>query len=166
MAELLIPYKGKVYRCQYDQEDEAVIKQYTWHLINGYATTFIKGKAILFHRLVMKVEDPEKQVDHRFHDKLDNRKAMLRVCTRAENRRNSQKHKATAHSKFKGIYNDQGRWHAQIMQDGKVKNLGRNSSEIMAAKLYDQRALEIFKDFAFINFQSSREARQLTFAWW
>ena len=42
----------------------------------------------------MKVEDPEKQVDHRFHNRLDNRKAMLRVCSRAENRRNSQKHTA------------------------------------------------------------------------
>jgi hypothetical protein len=51
------------------------------------------------------------------------------------------------------------------MENGKVKNLGRYSNEILGAKVYDQRAIEIFKDFAFINFQSSREASQLTFPW-
>jgi hypothetical protein len=51
------------------------------------------------------------------------------------------------------------------MQDEKVKNLGRYNNEITAAKVYDNRAIEIFKDYAFVNFQSSMEARQLTFPW-
>jgi len=165
MPELILPGG---YLCQYDSEDQSLIRQYHWRMHSeGYACTTINGKMVLMHRLIMKVLDrPEVEVDHRFHNKLDNRKSMLRICTPAENRRNSRKLKQTAHSKFKGIYLDENRWHCQIMQEGKVKNLGRSSNEIMAAKLYDQRALELFRDFACINFLSSREARQLTLFPW
>jgi hypothetical protein len=166
MPEIIIISKGKQYPCLVDQEDEALISQHSWSLHSqGYAQTIINGKTVLMHRLIMAVDDSEIEVDHRFHKKLDNRRSKLRVCNHSENRRNARKLKPTAHSQFKGIYNDLGRWHAQIMENGKVKNLGRYSNEILGAKVYDQRAIEIFKDFAFINFQSSREASQLTFPW-
>ena len=163
MAELIIISKGKEYRCLYDLSDHQLISQHTWRLHSqGYAQAFVNGKIILMHRLVMGVLDKtEIEVDHRFHNKLDNRKLKLRVCSHSENRRNARKLKADAHSQFKGIYNDLGRWHVQIMQNAKVKNLGRYSNEIQAAKVYDQKAIEVFKDFAFVNFQSSKEARQL-----
>jgi hypothetical protein len=167
MPELIIISKGKEYHCLYDQEDEELISQHSWFLHSkGYAQTTINGKTVLMHRLIMRVLDrPEVEIDHHFHQRLDNRRSMLRTCSHSENRMNARKLKPDAHSQFKGIYNDLGRWHVQIMQNAKVKNLGRYSNEIMAAKVYDQRAIQLFKDFAFVNFQSSREARQLAFPW-
>ncbi|MBE3084931.1 MAG: hypothetical protein IMZ64_01780 [Bacteroidetes bacterium] len=118
------------------------------------------------HRLILGIIDrPEIECDHQFHNRLDNRRSKIRVCTHSQNRRNARKLKPMAHSQYKGIYNDLGRWHCQIMQDGRVKNLGRFSNEISGAKRYDSKALEIFGAFAFLNFQSSREASQLTFSW-
>jgi hypothetical protein len=167
MPEIIIISKGKQYPCLVDQEDEALISQFSWSLHSkGYAVAYKDGKQILMHRLVMGVLDkPEIEVDHRFHQRLDNRRSKLRACTHSENRRNARKLKPTAHSRFKGIYNDQGRWHTQIFQDSKVKNLGRYPNEITAAKIYDSRALQVFGSFAFLNFQSSQEASQLTFPW-
>jgi hypothetical protein len=167
MPEIIIISKGKEYPCLFDQEDQELISLYSWSLHSqGYAQTTINGKTVLMHRLVLGIVDnPEIEVDHRFHNRLDNRKGKLRACSHSENRRNARKLKPTAHSQFKGIYNDLGRWHVQIMQNAKVKNLGRYNNEITAAKVYDSRALEVFKDYAFVNFQSSREARQLAFPW-
>ena len=167
MPELIIISKGKEYPCLFDQEDQELVSRFHWSLHSkGYAQTIINGKTVLMHRLIMGVLDkPEIEVDHRFHIRLDNRRSKLRVCSHSENMRNARKLKPTAHSQYKGIYNDLGRWHVQIMQDEKVKNLGRYNNEITAAKVYDNRAIEIFKDYAFVNFQSSLGARQLTFPW-
>ncbi len=165
MPELIIKSKGKNYCCLYDMSDRQLISQFKWSINSGgYAFTIINGEIIMMHRLIMNVLDNHNvEVDHRFHNRLDNRKSQLRICTHSENRRNSRKLKPGASSKFKGLYNDLGRWHVQIVQNAKVKNLGRYFDEITAAKKYDQKAIEIFKDFAFINFQSSKGARQLTF---
>lgn len=167
MPELIIISKGIEYSCLYDEADHELVSQYQWSLHSqGYIQTTIKGKTVLMHRLILGVvNNPEIEVDHRFHNRRDNRRSKLRACSHSENRRNARKLKPTAHSQYKGIYNDLGRWHVQIMQNAKVKNLGRYSNEITAAKCYDQRALEIFKDFAFVNFQSSKEARQLALPW-
>lgn len=164
MPELVIKSKGKEYTCLYDQRDHKLISRYSWNLHNkGYAVTTINGKPVLMHRLILGLIDQrEIEVDHKFHNKLDNRRSKIRVCTHSENRRNARKLKPTAHSKFKGVYNDQGRWHVQIMKNEKVKNCGRYANEILAAKVYDSRAIEIFKDFAYVNFHSSMEAMQLS----
>jgi hypothetical protein len=167
MPELIIISKGKEFTCLFDQCDQELISRYSWSLHSkGYAQTTIGNKTVLMHRLILGIVDnPEIEVDHRFHNRLDNRRSKIRPCTHSENRRNARKLKESAHSQYKGIYNDLGRWHVQIMQDEKVKNLGRYNNEITAAKVYDNRAIEIFKDYAFVNFQSSMEARQLTFPW-
>jgi hypothetical protein len=77
---------------------------------------------------------------------------MIRVCTHSQNRRNSRKLKKSAQSQFKGVYRDRNKWHAQIMIDNQVVNLGRFRSPITAGKIYDRIAKETFKDFAFLNF--------------
>ena len=104
------------------------------------------------HRLILGIVDsPQIETDHKFHNKLDNRRAKIRVCTRSENRRNSRKVKEGS-SQFKGVYRDNNKYHAQIMQGQKVINLGRFRSEVTAGKVYDQAARREFKDFAFLNF--------------
>lgn len=158
---IIIESQGKEFVCLFDVEDYELVCCYNWNLHNqGYAVTTINGKTILMHRLIMGVTDPKVQVDHIQHDKLDNRRAMIRICTRSQNRRNSRK-LARATSKLKGIYNEDGMWHVQIMQGQKVKNLGRFNSEKTAAKVYDQKAREVFKEFAFLNFPDFIMEKQL-----
>lgn len=161
--EIVITSKGIENICLVDPKDYELVCHYRWNLHSeGYAVTKLNRKTVLMHRLILGVTDPEIQVDHKFHNKLDNRRAKIRICTPSENRRNSQKLK-DALSKFKGVYKDGRYWHAQIMQDGKVKNLGRFRSEATAAKVYDIAARLFFRDFAFLNFPDYQEPEQFTF---
>lgn len=158
---LLIKSKGKVYKVLFDPEYFVLICTYRWHIHSkGYVVTTRKGKPLLMHRLIMGVVDRKIQVDHKHHNKIDNRRENLRICTQSENRRNSQKHKE-AQSKLKGVYKDGRYWHAQIMQGETVKNLGRFRSETTAGKVYDRAARPLFKDFAFLNFPEFFEVEQL-----
>lgn len=68
-----------------DYEDFEKIKNYCWHeRKNGYLGAWINGKIVLLHRFLM---NPESHfvVDHINHNKKDNRKVNLRICTNAEN---------------------------------------------------------------------------------
>jgi IS5 family transposase len=116
------------------------------------------------HRLILGIVDnPEIEVDHRFHNKLDNRRSKIRTCNHSQNRRNSRKLKESAQSRYKGVYRDNNKWHAQIMLGEQVINLGRFRSEVTAGRIYDKAAKEIFKDFAFLNFPGLDPlSRQLT----
>lgn len=153
MPFLIITSKGKAYKCLYDSRDQKKISRFTWSLHSkGYAVTTINGKPVLMHRLILGILDkPEIETDHRFHNRLDNRRSKIRVCSHSENRRNSRKIMPGS-SKFKGVYRDGKFYHSQIMKGRKVINLGRFYSEITAGKVYDQAAKETFKDFAFLNF--------------
>lgn len=67
-----------------DDEDLALVAAYKWNCsTNGYAVagTLVNGKkgSILMHRLIMGF--PDSLIDHISGDKLDCRKANLRLCT-------------------------------------------------------------------------------------
>jgi hypothetical protein len=107
---------------------------------------------IYMHRQIM--DFPKgMEVDHIFHNRLDNRKAKLRICTHRQNLQNGLSHK-DGNSRYKGIYwhKRDKKWLVQIMINGKIKHLGRFNSEIEAAKIYDVAAIEKFGEFALLNF--------------
>lgn len=159
---VIIKSKGIEFICLIDPENLELVSRYKWNLHSrGYAATTIKGKTILMHRLIMGVDDPKIEVDHQFHNKLDNRKANLRPCTPAENRRNSRKLKKGT-SKLKGVYKDGKYWHVQIKVGSRIINKGRFRSEKTAGKVYDCSARLVFKEFAFLNFPGLIELKQLT----
>lgn len=160
---LIIKSHDQEFQCRFDPEDYELISIYTWKLHSkGYAVARRAGRTILMHCLVMGVVNRRDQVDHKFHNKLDNRKKNLRVCSCSENRRNSQKLKGNAHSRFKGVYKDGKYWHVQIMQESKVRNLGRFNCENAAGRRYDVKARQLFKEFAYLNFPDYREPEQLS----
>lgn len=85
-----------------DDEDLWLAKRFTWHLTpKGYVVTnvFLEGKerALYLHRAIMWPQ-PDEQVDHKFHNRLDNRRSMLR-CVRPGhnnfNRRGPPKNSST-----------------------------------------------------------------------
>jgi len=109
-------------------------------------------KKIWMHRVILNAPI-DKKTDHINHNGLDNRRSNLRIATIAQNLYNQLPRKNCT-SKYKGVsWNEkQRKWQAGIKLSGKVFYLGRFNSEVKAAEVYDQKAKELFGEFAYINF--------------
>ena len=139
-----------------DDDDFDEINQYNWCFNKGYAVRNVKvsGKQTTqrMHRLVTNCPDGF-DVDHKNHDKLDNRKSNLRVCLKSENQHNQQMRTVAKTSIYKGVsfYKRDGNWRAEIMLNYKHKFLGYFTNETDAAIAYNNAAIEFFGEFALIN---------------
>lgn len=145
-----------------DECDVPLIEPFKWyahHCPNGrvYAIAHQPGcrRTIhRMHRLIMglPLSDP-RLVDHRrAADTLDNRRCNLRIATFSQNQWNSRARGGT--SAFKGVSwcSITSKWRADVCCHGKKQCLGRFDSEEAAAAAYDQRAKELFGEFARTNF--------------
>jgi len=145
-----------------DDEDYELVSQYRWHVMESqlpgrrpagpYAEASLPNgrrqpPKTLMHRLITGYAI----TDHINHDGLDNRRANLREATVAQNQQNRRANGASA---FKGVAWDRqhSRWVAKIAVSGRTINLGRFAAEVDAARAYDAAAVELFGEFAFINF--------------
>jgi hypothetical protein len=110
------------------------------------------GKALKMHREIMHAPD-HLVVDHIDHDGLHNRKRNLRLCTFAENCRNTRR-TAPSTSKYKGVHwrKRTKKWAAAIRFDNKTYHLGCFDTELDAGKAYDQAAKKYHGAFASLNF--------------
>jgi hypothetical protein len=108
-----------------DVEDVPKVENFKWHIQSkGYVSS---KKAGLLHRLIIGAE-PAQLVDHINRNKLDNRKANLRIASRSENVRNS-KIPITNTTGTKGVCFHRGtrKWEAFINKDGKcIRKLFEN----------------------------------------
>lgn len=114
-----------------DKENIDLLEKHKWFIkSNGYVTAKIDGKFVLLHRLIMKAKKGE-YVDHLNHDKLDNRKSNLRICTQSENM-----HNARYKSKYPGVvWNKQNKnWNLRLRINGKKTHLGTFADIDTAAK--------------------------------
>jgi hypothetical protein len=144
-----ITKKGEVIKV--DKEDVEILKPHNWAIVNnGYAITYIKRKLLPMQNFIM---NPPKGfvVDHINRDKLDNRKSNLRIATLQQNSMNRRKHNPNSLSKYKGVAKDKNKWVAQIIKDGKRKEIGRYETQEEAAIAYNQSAIEVFGEFAWLN---------------
>lgn len=140
-----------------DDEDYELVSLFKWFPTKlGYvrSTSIINNKKIniSLHILIMK-HDNKKHIDHKNGNPLDNRKNNLRFCTRSQNYMNKKGAYKNSTSKYKGVHWRKGRntWRAGIGIDGKAIHLGTFKLEIEAAKAYNEKALELFGEFANIN---------------
>lgn len=109
----------------FDLEDYDKIKDYFWYENDqGYALAHIGDKQVRMHRMILSPND-DFDVDHIFHNKLDNRKSKLRICTRQQNIFNSTI-RETNKSGTTGVWfsEDVQKWRSQITVDGKDIILG------------------------------------------
>jgi helix-turn-helix protein len=146
--------KGKVVLV--DLEDYEEISRYKWHTVGDkYAARSVGGrknkKMVYMHRLILNAND-DWCVDHINGDTFDNRKKNLRLVTQHENQANSRKHQIKT-SVYKGVYWDKSRlkWAAKIKTHDKAVFLGRFKTEREAAEAYNDAALRLFGQYAFLN---------------
>jgi len=153
-AKLVPLSKGKF--AVVDAADFEWLSQYKWHVKEhkhtSYAETQKNGKLIKMHRLITGAP-AHLFVDHRDLNGLNNRRSNLRLCTRAENIHNQRPRKGGT-SRYKGVYwNKRSRkFVAQISMNGKKTSIGYFHDEIEAAIAYDLKAMELFGEFAYLNF--------------
>lgn len=122
---------------------------------NGRKTT------MYMHRIIAGADD-DLDTDHRNGDTLDNRRSNLRACTRIQNGANKRKW-TRGTSKYKGVSFDgvANKWAAEVAGPNLRRWLGRFPSEVDAAKAYDAAAIELFGEFAKLNFpRLAVESRQ------
>ena len=122
---------------------------------NQYAIGNLTGEKqnSSLHRLILNAPNGV-DVDHKNRDTLDNRRSNLRLATRQQNNFNRTKRKGCT-SIYKGVHwhKQKGKWQARIVVDRKTRSLGLYSSEIEAARMYDQAAIQHFGEFANPNFK-------------
>ena len=92
-------------------------------------------------------------VDHKDRNKLNNHISNLRRCTKKENSQNMSKRKNTS-SVYKGVgfYKPLNKWRSQIHHNDRLIHLGYFSDEVEAGRAYDRKAIELFREFAVLNF--------------
>ncbi len=119
-----------------------------------------KWVTLKMHRFIM---NPPRnlQIDHKNHEKLDNRKCNLRICTATQNAAN-QKPRAGYSSKYKGVRwrEDEKVWVSEIKINRKRIYIGRFKKQLLAAIAYDAKAKELFGEFAYTNAMHFPELRK------
>lgn len=151
--------RGKVALVDDDMFEE--LNRYKWYATDdGYASrsfSRIKGirrRNISMHRQIMGTPEGM-DTDHIDHNRLNNQRTNLRVCTRLENLRNMRS-KPDGTSKFKGVCADVKRkyYRAHIRVNGKRFNKLfplNNEGEKLAAAWYNEMAEKHFGEFAHLN---------------
>ena len=148
-----------------DDEDYEWLNQYKWTLVRNdnkeYAARNAykehgKNKIVTMHRVILGDTVKDKDTDHIDGNGLNNQRANLRACTRAENLRNCKKPQVN-NELYKGIKTFPNQmWRAVIghTKNGKatVTHLGMFFSPEAAAIAYDRAAKKLFGKFARLNF--------------
>ena len=149
-----------------DDSDYELVSKHVWHIqISRSCQYAATARTTLMHRLII---SPPKGllVDHIDGNGLNNSRANLRLCTHADNMKNSRKpvpngkmpssrfKGVSLRTKFKGLTLIAPRqiWRSEIRCNNKKKYLGSYFTEEEAAKAYDAAAKQLHGEFARINF--------------
>lgn len=142
-----------------DHEDVKTLRKWVWYWNRrGYAARlqYVNGQGfddiVYLHRAVMGDVDGV-EYDHENRNKLDCRRANLRIATQHQNSGNVAKKNPSATSRFKGVCWDshKQRWMAQGRAKNKMVFLGRFHDEERAALAYNVWAAKYFGEFAYLN---------------
>lgn len=131
--------KGKKFISLIDTEDlqRVLDKSSSWHMIwweaakNYYLCTtiylgYVNNKpnynTLLMHRFIMNAEK-DVQIDHIFHNVLDNRKENLRAISQQKNLQNRKSKNINNTSGYRNVSLIENRWVIQMQVEGKNTRL-------------------------------------------
>lgn len=139
-----------------DYADRDMFKEFKWHIsaagyvIRAQLSKINKLRPPLFlHREILKAPKG-KVVDHINHNKLDNRRSNLRICSQAENTQNTKVYKNNK-SGYTGVFYNKHirgkKWQAMITLNNKqyIKYCATREEAIKERK---KLAKKYFKEFA------------------
>lgn len=136
-----------------DPDDWFALARYRWHLMNnGYAAGYMttrtyrregwrgqrvggRSRQVLMHRFIAGMESGDRRkVDHVNRDRLDNRRANLRVVTDPEHSQNQTPQRGRS-SQYRGVswFPQTQRWRAYAGVNGRFIHLGYFIDEEEAA---------------------------------
>ena len=135
----------------FDKSDYEKIKNNRWFLSGGYPATHLRGtgKIQRLHRFL--TDCPfDKVVDHVNHNRLDNRRENLRVCTSLENNKNLgvRRGTETGHTGI-ALTANKKRWTARICNNGTHHYLGTYDTLEEAIKARKEAEKKYYGDFAY-----------------
>jgi hypothetical protein len=145
--------------CLVDPADIPLVRQYVWYAqrrrkeTTFYARGLVEGRPTLMHVLLMG-RRPGFAIDHVNGDGLDNRRRNLRWATQSQNQANKGKH-SCSRQQYKGVIPPRAKakgWWARVTVDGQTHLLGPYETALEAALAYDQKARDVFGEFARTNF--------------
>ena len=162
-----------------DEKDYPELAKHSWYASrkgkNFYARRDIRRadvkRTIYMHRQIMN-PGPGMEVHHVNHNGLANRRSNLWTCTHSQHIRSSRPHK-NGTSQYKGVCRykkngpprqaegETGKWCAQIEHNKRKINLGVFTSQVRAAKAYDDKAAELFGEFGYLNFPHRLSRRNI-----
>lgn len=123
-----------------DDHDFEFLALYNWHrMAGGYAartTARPERRLVYMHRQIVGLQPGEcDEVDHANRNKLDNRRANLRVTTHFGNAQN-QGSRRNKTSRYRGVSrHGDGRWTVRVCAHGKTRYLGLFDDEVGAARV-------------------------------
>ena len=147
-----------------DDEDYEYLSQWKWYAKLSISTgkfyavrsdrTSGKHKTIWMHRVIMKTPK-DMETDHKDLNTLLNLRSNLRNATASQNRANKNAQKNNK-NKYKGVSpSSKNRYMVNINRDGKRIYVGNYEKLKDAALAYDKKAIELFGEFARLNFHES-----------
>lgn len=142
---LLVKYFNQNIKVLIDEDNILIIEQYKSIKIckDGYIYLSRNNKLYALHRVITNCPK-NKCVDHINHNKLDNRKCNLRICTYSENSLN------TAYEpkyKQRGVYYNKrdAVWMVVLTKQRKRYNYGTYKNYNDAVKVAKEKEIELFK---------------------
>lgn len=149
-----------------DGADFPLISGYNWwariarrrnHPPTYYAVTKTNNRTVTMHQMIVRNVGP---VDHKNGDTLDNRRANLRAATNSQNQANRHSLPPNKSARYRGVtwHKQCGKWQAAIKCNQKNHHLGLFDDIEDAARAYDQKAKELFGEFANPNFVDEQAA--------
>ena len=114
----------------------------------------VDGVKTYLHRVIMNAPK-DLVVDHINGNTCDNRKENLRLCSNIDNTKNLRKQVGSCTSQYKGVsfYTRDSNWEVNVA----CMFFGRYKSEIEAAKVYNEKAILLFGEFARLNIIESSD---------
>ena len=138
-----------------DNSDYEMLMQYNWCIADGYAITSLEINGIKttkrMHQFLLDTLSGL-EIDHIDNNRLNNQRKNLRMVTHQQNMMNKSKQNGCS-SKYKGVCwdNSRNKWISYIKKNNRCKHLGRFNNEKDAANAYNERAKELFGEYANLN---------------